>query len=413
MIENGKIPHPRNHRSKNSDYNGCIVDRCDPLVMQMATSFFILCFFVVFDEKFVQTLLDIEETEWQKLDDQTIPPEQDLETLAKLADRLAHWVPQSFLKKNLSETSLPIRGTATLLQGDVVLVKQYDALYHCTIKLQNETIAEVFTSSIPKVWKRETPIRERAAAFGVHVKTYNQIPIYAAPAMQWYPDTWLGNLGFNVASFDQVPIGRVTELEQHDEETNRRMFKFTESDREPFYGLLRVISAAPAGGIEEEAAKLQEKTPLDIADLFNRPQETRGKPVFLKGTVKRVVPTPVTDSEVVALFGIHHYYQLYLFPEQSQGNPLVICVCSLPEGMPVGETADFSETISVAAVPYKLWIYETREKPHYAPVLIAQSVTWHPQSVVQQHIPESFTFFSFSVFFALVLFWFACRLWRR
>ena len=223
---------------------------------------------------------------------------------------------------------------------------------------------------------------------------------------------WLGNLGFDVRLFDQVPVSRIIdeELAKHDEDTNRLMFKFTEADYEPFYSLLRAISETPPGWLEEEAKKLHARTPFRVTDLFNRPAETRGKPVLLHGFVKRIRLIPVADTE--SLFGIDQYYQMELFTVQSRGNPIVVCVRSLPEGMPVGSSNDFSELVTVAAVPYKLWIYETQKGPHYAPVLVGRSPVWHPK-LTRKHPPELVTVFSTTVFFTLILLWFACRSWSR
>jgi len=370
----------------------------------------ILLFFLSFsllDAEFVQTLLADNESAWQRLGDETIPPEQDLATFADLTNRLARWVPRSFLKEN-----------AATLEGNITFATKYNErtpLYRCKMILKDGTVADVFTPSIPSAWKQDVPIQERVVVFGVYVKVYDDSPIFTVPAIQWYPDTWLGDLGFDVASFDQVPVSRVVEdeLEKHDEEMIRLMFKFTEADREPFYGLLRAVSETPAGWLEEEAKKHHAETPFGVADLFNRPHETRGKPILFRGTAKRIVPTPVTDDEARALFGVDHYYQIYLFTEQSQGNPIVVCVRSLPEGMPVGDGDDFLEPITVAAVPYKLWIYETSTGPHYAPILIGREPVWHPLPTQHRLPPESVQAFSFTVFFTLVLIWFACRWWGR
>ena len=363
--------------------------------------------FIIFDPEFVKTLLADNESAWQRLGDVTIPPEQNLEILALLTHRLDRWVPRSFLKSK-----------AETLEGNIIFVTKYDektTLYRCTMVLSNSTTVNVFTPSVPLSWKLDIPMRERAAALSVYVKTHNSMSVFASPAIEWYPDTWLGNLGFDVASFDQVPVSRIIdeELAKHDEETNRLMFKFTEADREPFYGLLRTVSETPPGWLEEEAKQLHAETPFGVTDLFNRPHETRGKPILLRGTAKRVVPTPVTDSEAKALFGIDHYYQIYLFTEQSQGNPIVVCVRSLPEGMPIGDADDFLEQITVAAVPYKLWIYETPTGPHYAPVLVGSTPVWHPLPQGQRPLPESVKAFSFTVFFILILIWFSCRYWAR
>ena len=209
-------------------------------------SFLFLLTLFLHDAGFVQTLLDHNESARQTLSDSTIPPEQDLAALAHLTDKLARWVPRSFLKDN-----------AGWLEGNITLITKYNEktpLYRCKMMLNDGTLADVFTPSIPQAWKQGVPMQERTALFGMFIKSYNGIPIFAAPAIQWFPDTWLGNLGFDVASFDQVPVSRITGLEQHDEETNRRMFKFTEADREPFYGLLRVVSETPEGWLEREAA---------------------------------------------------------------------------------------------------------------------------------------------------------------
>ena len=369
--------------------------------------------FVLFDAEAVKTLLDCDEAAWQRLGDETIPPEQDSHTLAQLADKLARWMPRRFWKERSAVAFPPQRGEAVRLEGNITFVQKYDNVYRCKMELNNGANADVFVPSVPQTWQPDLPMRERAAAFGVYVKSYKDIPVFAVPAIEWYPDTWLGNLGFDVASFDRVPVSRVTEAMQNDAETNRLTFKFTESDWEPFYGLLRVLSDIPASWLEQETQKQHTEMPFGVTDLFNRPHETRGKPILLRGTAKRIVPTPVTDGEVSALFGIDRYYQIFLYTEQSQGNPIVVCVRSLPEGMPTGDADDFAEQITVVAVPYKLWIYETVAGQHYAPILVGRSPVWHPQPVSKRLPPESVTAWSFAVFCILVFIWSACRIWAR
>jgi|GEM_PF-1906196 len=424
----------------------------------MSTLLLLLPCVLVVDAEFAKALLG-GESAWQRLTEDTLPPEQKIEAFADLADRLARMVPRRLLKESVTGTFPPQRGEVVRLEGRIVSVIRYDGkvpVYRCRLVLDSEkypptflssflsqrregheeeqkTLCSsclyeclcerpsvevyIFTPAIPQAWKQNMPVQERAAAFGLFLQSHNGTPIFAAPAIEWYPDTWLGHLGFNVASFDQVPVSRVTELAQHDEETNRLLFKFTEADAEPFYGLLRAVSATPEGWLEGEAKKQQAEAPISVADLFNRPAETRGKPVLLRGTAKRIVPTPVADSAVHSLFGIDHYYQVFLFTKEAQGNPIVVCVRSLPEGMPIGDADDFSEEITVAAVPYKLWIYETPPKPHYAPLLAGRSLTWHPKASAHssgnRQAPEGFSTFSFAAFCVLVIIWMACRFWAR
>ena len=369
----------------------------------------VLAGFVQSESNLLTMLLDGNESAWQRLGEETIPPEQDLATLVDLAGKLARWVPRSFLKEQAADTTALSQGKVVRLEGTVIFATKLERIYRCTMVEGDGSTSEIFLSFVPQAWQLDVPIQERSAAFGVYVKSFQDVPVFAAPSIQWFPDTWLGNLGFDVGSFDQVPVNRVTEVEKNDENTNYRSFKFTELDVEPFYGLLRAVSAAPAGCLEEEAAKLS----IPVADLFNRPHETRGKPILLSGTAKRIVPTPVLDSEVHSLFGIDHYYQIYIFTEQSQGNPIVVCVRSLPESMSVGDSADFSEPVTVTAVPYKLWVYDTSAGQHYAPILVGRSLVWHPKPTVQRQNLNPVTSFSFAVFCVLAVVWWACRFWAR
>jgi hypothetical protein len=375
---------------------------------------FLFFTFTLIDAEWTKSLIQITDTAWETLGNETVPPEQQQKMLLSLMNRLAHTVPRSFLKENVVPENAaevpPERGQAAALKGTVLLVTKFSEepiSYRCRMNIGNNLEVDVLTPAIPAAWKLNEPIRERAAAWGICV----QPALFVVPTIQWFPNTLLGNLGFDVASLDNVPILRVSELEKNDPETIRRAFKFTELDREPFYGLLKATSATPAGWLEQEARKLGK---MPTTELFNNPQGMQGKPVLLHGTAKRIIPTPVEDAEIKSLFGIKQYYQIYLFTDDSQGNPLVVCVSSLPEGMPTGDAADFAEEMTVAAIPYKLWIYETASKPHYAPLLVGRRPIWHPKPIPQQEKPpETVTTFSMILFFVLMCAWFFARHYFR
>ncbi|MDR0522451.1 MAG: hypothetical protein LBH00_11450 [Planctomycetaceae bacterium] len=346
--------------------------------------------------------LELDETGRQRLFNGNIPPEEHIDSLCQWTERLARTVPKSFLQKN-----------GTSLKGTAVFVTKFGTVYRVKLILPDHREtgyreAVIFTPVIPNGWSVGQPMRESTAAAGVYLKTYQNVPIFAAPAMQWFPNTWLGRIGFDAAAFDRVPVYRVTERDQHDAESNRRAFKLTEFDSEPFYGLLRAVSAMPAGRLEQEAKRQQAESPVSVTELFNNPRETRGKAVLLHGTAKRIIRTAVTDDEVQWLFGIDFYYQIYLFTAESQGNPIVVCVRSLPDGLQPGDSPDFAEQITVAAVPYKLWIFETKKQPHYAPLLIGREPVWHPKPVMPKP-PSSAAAVSLTLFLTLWLIWFACR----
>jgi hypothetical protein len=98
----------------------------------------------------------------------------------------------------------------------------------------------------------------------------------------------------------------------------------------------------------------------------------------------------VSDPDIVARFGIDHYYNLFVFTDDSQGNPLVFCVRELPQGMPTGDGERFGEYVRVAGFFLKTWAYRV-ERPaettvpagspaaHFqlAPLLIGEQPVWY------------------------------------
>ncbi|MDR0871723.1 MAG: hypothetical protein LBN39_13125 [Planctomycetaceae bacterium] len=403
-----------------------------------------------------QMLLKMDDTDWDTLGSEDVPLEQQIEPVLAGLYKLQHTVPASFLKTGvfrpfpdkgglplsaLAEDPSQFRGKIFELKGDAVHVqelplnpvqqKEYKspAYYRCKITI-GENTAEVLTFFVPAEWKRNEAIREHVLLRGIYIKRENGkqlTPLLLSPKIEWYPNTFLGNLGFDVSSLEQVPALNIAALKNKDlqlperKEILQRAFKFTAADRDPFYGLLKALSALPAGRLEQEARSENKTNSITVADLFLKPAETRGKPVLLNGTAKRVVLTPVEDKEVQTLYGIDKYYQIYLYPKESQGNPLVVCVRSLPAGMPAGSDSDYAEEISVAAVPYKLWIYESAEKlegkdgnkPGYAPLLIGRSPVWLPKTKPAEKVapPSPALFYaSFAVMFAV---WFLLRAYRR
>lgn len=368
------------------------------------------------------------------------------------------------------------RGKAFMLRGNVVHIEdiplnpaekkllEIPTIYRCRVEVPGQGEAEVIARFAPTSWKRNETIRERVDVIGIYIKrmrvgkentekenvastgnetamfdeTPDLIPVLVAPKIQWFPDTLLGNLGVDVGSFEQVPPLKIADLKTKTfdsvspalallsrNEIVQRAFKFTEADRDPFYGMLRAAADTPPGLIEQEGRKEAEKTGrrfASVVELFNNPAETRGKPVLLTGTAKRILPTLVEDKDVKKLYGINRYYQIYLFTDDSQGNPLVVCVSSLPEGMPTGAGPDYSEKITVGAFPYKLWVYETSAqledgegyRPSYAPLLVGRAPVWHPKAPVKSEpvspfSPETQSAITFGIFAFLAVVWIFMR----
>jgi hypothetical protein len=63
----------------------------------------------------------------------------------------------------------------------------------------------------------------------------------------------------------------------------------------------------------------------------------------------------VDDADIRERFGIDRYYEIALFTDDSQGNPLIFCVLELPSDMPTGE--DIHERMRIAGFFLKSWAY--------------------------------------------------------
>lgn len=412
-----------------------------------------------------------------------------------LRDNIAGTFSPINAQNDMRDRGLPIagdlgqfRGKAFQLRGRMLDVEEIPlnpaernllgipAVYRCRMLISGVGVADILTGFVPSAWLKEKPSAD-STVYGVFVKrspaqiaaqvdepaeinttdivitdlhaTRGLVPLLIAPRVEWFPavpgpDAFLGSLGMDVGSFDLVPALSVKDLKrkQFDDlppalqlldrnEIIRRAFKFTEADRDPFYGLLQAVSNASPKTVQREAIKILEKTKQarsPVLPLFNDPAASRGQPVLLTGTAKRILPTLVEDKEVKKLYGIERYYQIYFFTPDSQHNPLVVCVTSLPEGLKTGSAPDYSERITVAAIPYKLWVYESSSQlkdendnilgnqPAYAPLLIGQTPIWHPSNLRQRPggvwWNDGIFGISFGIFLALFFVWIFLRRFR-
>jgi len=276
---------------------------------------------------------------------------------------------------------------------EVIERYEFDRYYRCRFVLERHgQPAVVFTRTVPKAWEEGGPIDQPAGAYGVLLKfagdAEQPVPVFAAPRVAWYPDTLLGKLGMDVGLLDGVQ--------------NRR--GLTGPDREAFYQMLAAMGRAKPGSLLRQARQ-QLKTAdqklvrtdkdgkqfYSVVPLFNQPDAQRGRLAALCGTARRVLRIPVTDPDVRQRFGIDHYYNIYLFTEDSQSNPVVFCVRELPPGMPTGDAPQYAEYVEVAGFFFKTWAYrvpsialgpdspESGRRMQLAPLLIGARPVWFPR----------------------------------
>jgi hypothetical protein len=305
------------------------------------------------------------------------------------------------------------RGEIFALAGRVVSVEicrpakeaarrfELSEYYRCGFVLADDRQpAVVFAHTIPQAWKKDRPRDARAGALALFLKLGSKtpdqpLPIFVTSRIAWYPPTPLGDLGMDVGLFDDLRPG--ASADPWEEEQGPRPgtsvgdLRLTARSRECFYQLLSAAGRAEPGALSALAAGELKRTGRDrfsVVPLFNEPLEQQGRLVVLSGTARQVIAIRVSDEDVVSRFGIDHYYEVSLFTEDSQGNPLVFCVRELPEGMPVGEGAEFGEYVTAAGFFFNKWAYRSRRsadpalaEPEWqlAPLLIGRDLKWHPR----------------------------------
>jgi hypothetical protein len=358
------------------------------------------------------------------VDDETEPLVRVLYTLRKfdLTDLEKRWTRKDLDLNELVKQSDFLRGQAFTIEGQVSVIKPVDPLpevverfemkryYRCEFVLKDDQQpAILFVETVPKAWRKGGQIDARAGACGLFMKLASKdekrpVPVFVARRIAWYPPTPLGDLGFDAGMLDTV----------------ENKGGLTEQDREPFYQMLAAAGRAQPRQLIKEAdqelkelcTQAEETTDaaakkrlkklirtdregdefFSVAPLFNEPDEQHGRLVVLSGVARRVEEIRVDDPDIRARFGIDHYYQISLFPDDSQGNPVMFCVRTLPEGMPPSDVAGYGESIRVAGFFFKKWTYKVvvlrGERPedaeggvgrHPAPLLIGNDLIWYPE----------------------------------
>ncbi|MBQ8363237.1 MAG: hypothetical protein IJX36_04830 [Thermoguttaceae bacterium] len=209
-------------------------------------------------------------------------------------------------------------------------------------------------------------VGERVGGLGVSFGRETDGAVALAARVGWFPtDAPLGRLGVDSSAFEGAPVYPIRALTAEKDAARRRAIartlRWTSADVRPFYETLAAVRRdsrrngkavlAPDSSFASEAEK--------FVALFNRPERNQGRVVRLRGRVRRANLVLVDDPDVVAATGIDRYYQLYLFANDSQGWPLVLCVPELPDGLKVGGGKEYRREIEFVGAFTKTWAYKT------------------------------------------------------
>ena len=365
-------------------------------------------------------LQGIDQSHFDLLTDGTVWEEGENETLLKVMYRLhrnfrlmdvERWCRGEPQPAELAADPDAFRGQIFHLRGRVDSLEvvrpvaevaqrfELDEYYRCRFLLGDDRKpAVLFARNVPEKWKTGESIDLRAGAFAVFLKLAGEdpqqpLPVFVASRVAWYPPTRLASLGFDWGLFDDLAPGK-SAAEGEGTAGSRprrgpRDLRLTAHNRECFYQMLAAAGRTGPGELLAEATGELRRTGKDrfsIVPLFNEPTEQQGRLVVLSGTVRQVIPIRVGDEDVRARFGIEQYYQVFLFTDDSQSNPLLFCLRELPEGMPLGEGFQFAEQVTVAGFFFNTWAYRSRrsteasvgrEEWQLAPLLIGRDLQWH------------------------------------
>jgi hypothetical protein len=317
------------------------------------------------------------------------------------------------------------------LPDDVAARLEMPTFIECDIALDGDSgTATLITARVPASWSRMGTLDEPAEADSVFVKTLPDVDgkpaaLFVSRDIAWRPTkpalpfvsfgkSILGSLGFDVGALDAI--------------AQRRAIRVSESDA--FYGMLAAVknigvqqlarlaqsnletvraawsaeterlAEAPAAddrkqlALAHEVIDQAEKGRFSVAPLFNEPAAQVGELVLLEGLARRAVRVDVgtlpdgRPSEAARRFGIDHYYEMDIFTNDSQNNPIVYCATELPSGFPLGES--IREQVHVAGFFFKSWSFESRRAAtdaadgataaaktrQFAPLLIGRGPIW-------------------------------------
>lgn len=300
------------------------------------------------------------------------------------------------------------RGQMYLLAGRVTRVERVplddaqrerlllSAYFRCTFVSDQGLHAEILAIEVPKAWKLDQPIDERASARAMFLKTLPAegdaapLLLFAAGRIAWHPDTPLGKLGMDYGLFDGVRDKTGLEeretfyqllaaVRRADPDALRRTAREEREGRRADW--LRIADDKSASAADRAAAqRALERAAAGVSDivpLFNDPASQRGNLVTVQGEALRAIEIRVDDADVIERFGIRRYYEVEMLTDDSQNNPLVCCVAELPAGMPLGNNIHVG--VRVTGFFLKSWAYRPGEanttRRQLAPLLVARTLS--------------------------------------
>lgn len=300
-----------------------------------------------------------------------------------------------------------LSATWTELEERVAFRYHVSGYFTCLIELDDGRKTTLFCESIPRALQKPDALREppRVGAIAIFLKKGDAalnktIPardgveekklaslVMAGKRLAWFPDTLLGNAGLDCGLMDELDREELPPDAKRSKIVDTRL---TLRNREYFYQMMNTVFKTPPERLEEIIDDVQANAPdeyfekLDYArpavrngkpvryssviPLFNRPVKERGNFFYLKGIARRILPIRVEDEDVNQRFGITHYYEVFLFPDETPETPLVVLVPELPKDVKPGSDLGYYVELAVPAFFFNTWSYEKGETEEGKPI---------------------------------------------
>lgn len=135
---------------------------------------------------------------------------------------------------------------------------------------------------------------------------------------------------------------------------------FRESDSDAWFALWKTIQ-------EDDQAALARQVgpPVGFSELFGQPRSFRGRPIRIRGTLRRLQQVPAPTNTL----GIETYWQGWLDPEGGPPSPIVTYFLTLPKTIRPGMR--IIEPVEVVGYFFKRWAYQATDTIRTAPLVMA------------------------------------------
>jgi len=216
----------------------------------------------------------------------------------------------------------------TLCQPLAEVVERFEMkpYYRCEFLLgEQRQPAIVFAQRIPRAWKPDQPIDERAMALGLFLKLASAdvpqpVPVFVAPRVAWFPNTVLGDLGMDYGLFDDLKPeeteGGQTPAVQSKVHSPRDLsaLRLTSQTRECFYQMLAAAKRARPGELAQkanDALKATGQKRFSVVPLCNQPAQPVGGPLGhgpagdSRAGQRRRSPGPLRHSGVLSTLSFY------------------------------------------------------------------------------------------------------------